>query len=232
MLNMTEYHREHEKFYAKSPLKDAIDLQEASLMLKAIADRWSRVEPATASEGNPYRGCEDLNAKGDIAHTGLLFMETEGEPAEIRQMKRIIGGRAQDFAEAGEWLVHAMESAWDSAKSLVQNPALAGVLGERHRIISNDHHAAHLFSLASRQMRRALDILEHIDLSSAAVRRDLSGPRFYPAYLYSASELLDLAADGLAECGPLIHDNERRWRVYRERLERSSQGRSAAGGNA
>ena len=60
ILNMTEYHREHEKFYAKSPLEDAIRLQEASLMLKALADRWSRAEPGTASQGIPYRTDQDV----------------------------------------------------------------------------------------------------------------------------------------------------------------------------
>lgn len=41
ILNMSKFHREHEKFHAKNPLKDAIRVQEASVMLKTLADRWA-----------------------------------------------------------------------------------------------------------------------------------------------------------------------------------------------
>jgi len=51
------------------------------------------------------------------------------------------------------------------------------------------------------------------------VRADLAGQRSLPPYLYSASELLDRAADLAAESATLVHDNERRWRVFRERVE-------------
>lgn len=106
--------------------------------------------------------------------------------------------------------------------ALYRGAALADVLGERDRIITNDQHAAHLFSPSAREIRRSLEILDRLDLSSGGVRRDLTGPRTYPGYLYSASELLDLAADGLAESAALIHDNERRWRVWRARAEEIS----------
>ena len=227
ILNMSKFHREHEKFYAKSPLKDAIRLQEASVLLKTLADRWIHVEPAAASQGSPYRGCEDLNEKGDIAHTGVRFLEAEGEPNEIRQLKRGLRGLADDYTEGGEYLVRAMESSWESAKPLLENPALADVLGERHRIIMNDEHAAHTYIMVARQIRRSLDILDCLDLSSGGVRKDLAGLRSYPAYLYSASELMDHAADNLGECAALLQDNEKRWRVWRERADQVARRMSA-----
>lgn len=62
ILNQSKYHHEHEKFHAKAPLKQALDLREASLVLKTIADRWSRVEPQQPAQGGyPYMGSEDLN---------------------------------------------------------------------------------------------------------------------------------------------------------------------------
>jgi hypothetical protein len=50
------------------------------------------------------------------------------------------------------------------------------------------------------------------------VRADLAGARVDPAYLYSASELLDRAADLMAESAGLVHENERRWRIFGERV--------------
>ena len=210
MLNLSKFHREHEKFYAKSPLQEAVRLQEASVILKTLADRWSHVQPATSSKGDPYRGCENLNGKGDIAHSGVHFLESEGEPNELAQLRHELKRRGDDFAEGGAWLVQGMEHSWEEGKGLVPNPALADVLGERHRIITNDQHAAHLIVLSAREIRRALEILDHPDLSSAGVRKDLAGPRSNPGHLYSASEFLDLAADGLAGSAALVHDNERR----------------------
>jgi hypothetical protein len=51
------------------------------------------------------------------------------------------------------------------------------------------------------------------------VRADLAEARSYPRYLFSASELVDRAADLASESAMLVHDNERRWRVFRERVD-------------
>jgi hypothetical protein len=68
-----------------------------------------------------------------------------------------------------------------------------------------------------------------IDASPRALRADLAGPRHAPRYLYSASELIDRAADLAAVSATLIHDNERRWRLFGERVDeiRASAGPTA-----
>jgi hypothetical protein len=98
ILNQSKYHHEHEKFYAKAPLKQAVELQEASIVLKTLADRWSRVEAQQPAQGdNPYMGSEDLNEAATIQHTGVLFMEGEEEPAEITALKRDLETMATSF---------------------------------------------------------------------------------------------------------------------------------------
>jgi hypothetical protein len=223
ILNLSRYHREHEKFYAQAPLQQAIGLQQASRVLKTLADRWSQVEPGNAKVGNPYLGCEDLNETATIQSSGVLFMEGEGEPPEISRLKRDVGTMSDDFGETGRWLSEAMRGSWDTAASLVQHPALASVLGERHRIIANDWEAANLSSLVCQLLRRAVDILERIDFSPAAVRSDLAEARVFADYLYSASELIDRAADLAGESAALVHDNERRWRIFRERVRQIAE---------
>lgn len=224
MLNQSKYHHEHEKFYAKAPLKQALELQEASVVLKALADRWSRVEAQQPGQaGNPYMGTEDLNEMATIQHTGVLFMEGEGEPAEIGALKQDLQAMVTSFEQGGEWLVQAMRGSWEAARPLLQIPALADVLGERHRIVANDWLSANMQSLISLLIGRALEVLERVEFSPQAVRADLSsGHRVFPGYLYSASELLDRAADLVSESAALVHDNERRWRVFRGRLEEIS----------
>lgn len=89
---------------------------------------------------------------------------------------------------------------------------------ERHRIIANDWQAAGLNSLVAQLLRRAGKLLEQVDFSPSALREDLSGSRTATAYLFSASELIDHAADLIADSAKLVHDNERRWRVFHDRV--------------
>jgi hypothetical protein len=77
-------------------------------------------------------------------------------------------------------------------------------------------------SLISLLIGRALEVLERVELSPQGVRADLRGQRVFPGYLYSASELVDWAADLVSESATLVHDNERRWRVFRGRVEEIS----------
>ena len=221
VLNLAKYHREHEKFYAQSPLQQAIALHQASRMLMTLADRWQVVEAKTPPPPGsfPYLGCEDLNETAAIQQSGVLFLEGEGEPPEITRLKRDLGSMAEDFAATGQWLATAMQAGWQAAGALLQVPALAGVLGERHRIIVNDWQAARQSSLISTVLKRALEIVEKVDFTPPAIRADLAGPRFFPEYLYAAAELINRAADIASESASLTHDNERRWRVFHQRVQ-------------
>lgn len=216
--NLSEFHREHEKFYAQTPLREAAKIESASRVLKALADRWSSVSPSDGTALSPFAGARDLNPPGLTAESGVLFMEGEGEPVEIRQLRRDLETRSGDMEASGQWLSEAMEKSWAVAGSLAEYPELADLLGERHRIIANDWQAASEQTLIARLLRRALEIVDRLDLSPEAVRADLASDRNAPGYLYSASELLDRAADLAVHSASLVHDNERRWRIFSERV--------------
>jgi hypothetical protein len=216
--NLSKYHREHEKFYAKQPLEQAIEIQEFSLVLKTLADRWSHVDPKKSVGKNPYMGAEDVNEGSTIQYNGLLFMEGDGEPVEMRRFIRDVKTLAEDFKKTGIWLSNAMQKSWDTAEPLIGIPIFASVLGERHRIIINDWQAAQLSKLIGTLILRATEIIESLDLSLDTIREDLSKSRSYSDYLYSSAELLDRAADLASESAILVHDNERRWRVFRKKI--------------
>ncbi len=216
--NLSEFHREHEKFYAQAPLRQAVEVEAASRVLKALADHWSSVSPTDRPGTSPFAGAPDLNPPGLTAEAGVLFMEGEDEPIEIRQLRRDLHTLAGDMEAGGEWLAAAMKKGWAVAGSLAAYPQLADLLGERHRIIANDWQAADGQALIARLLRRALEILDRVDFAPAALRSDLAGERTASAYLYSASELLDRAADLAVQSASLVHDNERRWRTFSERV--------------
>ncbi|HEU0025369.1 MAG TPA: hypothetical protein VFQ12_12090 [Thermoleophilaceae bacterium] len=232
VLNLARYHREHEKFYAARPLEDALALQRSSRALKALAERWSTVQPAAERPASPYAGAPELNDPRAIEAAGVLFMEGEGEPAEIGRLKHDLVELADVQEQTGDWLAKAMEAAWGVAEGLLQYPQLADLLGERHRIIANDWQAASIAQLVARQLLRARAILDRVDFSPQALRDDLRGDRCVPGYLFAASELLDNASDLIAQSASLVHENERRWRVFRERVELVADGPNATHGGA
>jgi hypothetical protein len=217
--NLSHFHREHEKHYSAEPLETALRLQRFSRTLKALAERWRTAEPSEHTVPSPFAGAEDLNDERAIEETGVLFMEGEGEPAEIGTMKAELETMAAAAERAGEWLANAMEASWGVAEALLQHPELADLLGERHRIIANNWQAAGIEQLVSRLLRRSVTILERVDFSPAALRVDLAGKREAVGYLFSAAELIDRAADLETEFSVLVHEDERRWRVFHERVD-------------
>ena len=217
--NLARSHREHELYYSQAPLDDAVTLQQLSRTLKALAGHWTTVTPLQVEGANPYAGCDDLNVYAAIETSGVLFLEGEGEPAEITRIKRELATQADDHAQTGAWLGAAMESTWETAAELLRIESLADLLGERHRIVAANWQNAALNTIIAHLLRRANEILARVDFAPAAIRNDLAAERLAPRYLYSAAELIDRAADLLAEGAVLVHDSERRWRVFSERVE-------------
>jgi heme oxygenase len=216
--NLSHYHREHEKYYSEAPLADAISLQRTARTLIALAERWTSVEPVEPAP-SPYAGTPDLNDDRATETSGVLFMEGEGEPAEISRIKSELETIAAGSEQTGVWLAAAMEASWAMAEALLAYPQLADLLGERHRIIGNNWQNAGTAQLSARYLRRAVTVMERVDFSPAALRADLAGARCAAAYLYAAAELINHAADLSAASSVLTHEDERRWRIFRERVE-------------
>jgi hypothetical protein len=224
MLNMTAAHRQHEEFYSVSPREQAVVLQRHSRALHGLADRWTDVAPTSRDVLSPYEGADDLNAAAATQLDGVLFMEGEGEPSEIARLKRDLRTIAGDSAAAGDWLATAMQSAWAVVPALFDVDALADVLGERHRIIANDWQAASLMTLVGHVLGRAGELLDHVDFAPAAIRADLTAGGATVGHVRSSAEMIDRAADLLSDFAGLVHDNERRWRVFRARVREALAG--------
>jgi hypothetical protein len=226
MLNMTAFHREHEKFYSSSPREQAVVLQRHSRALHALADRWMVTDPSTRPVLSPYEGADDLNADAALQLDGILFMEGEGEPSEIGRLKRDLRTMADDSIAAGEWLTAAMQSAWSVVPALFDITELADLLGERHRIITNNWQGASTVSLVGQILSRAAELLDQVDFTPAGLRANLDD-HVAAGHVHSAAEMIDHAADLLSEFASLVHDNERRWRVFRARVQHTAELRRA-----
>jgi hypothetical protein len=111
-----------------------------------------------------------------------------------------------------------MQASWDMATALVDVDGLADLLGERHRIIANDWQAAHMNDLMGHLLDRTAEILERVDFTPAGLRADLADGQVSIGRLYSAAEMISHAADLSSESAGLVHDNERRWRTFRQRV--------------
>jgi hypothetical protein len=193
-------------------------LQRHARTLHALADHWTTATPSDEPALSPFAGAEDLNDPVALQLDGVLFMEGEGEPAELTHLLRHLRSTADDFTAIGDWLANAMQASWDVAAALIEIDGIGDMLGERHRIIANDWLAADMQTLIARLLRRAAEILDHIDFKPAALRADLAGDRRSVGLMHSAAELINRAADLCSDSAGLVNDNERRWRVFRERV--------------
>ena len=216
--NLARYHREHEKFYAEAPLHTAIRLQRVSRALKALAERWSAASPEGRPLAVPFAGAPDLNDDRAIETLGVLFMESGDEPAEVATVKAELRTLAAGHRSTGEWLGQAMDAGWGIALKLLEVPGLADLLAERHRIITTDWQTASLSKIIGQTVDRSVDILDRVDFAAAAVREDLAGERRDSRLLFSACELLDHAAGLSATSATLTQENDRRWRIFHERV--------------
>jgi hypothetical protein len=207
-------------------------LQRCSRALQALADHWSATTPAAQQSLSPFEGSQDLNDPAALQLVGVLFMEGEGEPAEITKMKADLRTLASGQEETGRWLADAMSASWATAAEFMSYPEVADLLGERHRIIASDWQAADMSSLAARLLFRAVEILERVDFKPTSLREDLAGDRTSPGYLYSAAELIGRAADLLCDSAGLVRENERRWRVVHARMEQVARDRSMTAATA
>ena len=121
--------------------------------------------------------------------------------------------------QTGSWLASAMEGSWAMAEALLAYPQLADLLAERHKIVGNNWQSAFTAQLIARCLRGGVSIVEPVDFSPTGLREDLAGARSAPRYLYSAAELISHAADLSAASSVLTHEDERRWPIFRERIE-------------
>ena len=101
-------------------------------------------------------------------------------------------------------------------------------MGERHRIISNDWLAAHMQSLigtlSGPRRGHARPRRPH---PGGAAGRPGRAPRRARSGSTPPPRCISRAADLCCESAELVHDNERRWRVTRERTEQLVQAMTA-----
>ncbi len=193
IVNLSKYHHAHEEFYSQFPSQQAAEIRRASQVLRVLAERWAHVD---ASGPTP----------------------AEGEQAEVAQLRHDLKALAESFGRAGTLFSMNIESSADAAKPLIQKSPSTAVVSDRQKIIVNDWRAAYMGSMASRLIRRATDILDHVDFTPRSAKADERGRRYSPKYLSSASDLLDRAAKAADESAVLFHDNERRWLAFRQRV--------------
>ena len=219
VLNLSHFHRQHEQFYAQHPREQALTLQRHARTLKALADRWSGFEAAVDQPEVPYAGSVDLNDPVALQLDGVLLMEGAREPVELRQLKDEVRALGESNLEDGRWLATAMEHSWNAAVALFEYPPLADLVGERQRIVANDWQAADMSRLAGRVLLRAVEMLDRLTLTTDELRRELAIDSYVPQLVYSATELIDRAADLLSDSAGLVPENERRWRTFHARVE-------------
>lgn len=218
LLGIAEYHREHERFYASEGLRQALSLRQDAEALKRLADRWldrDAGEGGTESDATfQAMGSPDLNDWAAIATSGILFMEGEGEPAEIGRLRERLRGQGAECERYARWLAEKMKAAWPREAALL-TPEMIDLAYSRHIVLMRTTLHGEKVAVAGRLL--------------AAAERALSAGRFDPATIrgereqmanlvHTAGLMLDAAASVLADQAAQLALADPDWTRYIEGL--------------
>ncbi|HVL56272.1 MAG TPA: hypothetical protein VM491_07195 [Burkholderiaceae bacterium] len=221
LRNIATYHRAHERFYSQNITESAVDLYREANKLLIVADVWLRGRDAATARGVDFSapqyqaaGCTDLNALDAIPAIGVLFMEGEAEPAEIRVMKAKLQALGGAWANTGRWLSDKMNSAWVREQAVFA-PELIDAAQARFNTIATNWRGSRETALAGRLLNLAVAKLQQIGFRPTAVRADpaASGRR-----LLEAAWIIAIAAQIKARSAAELAENDRNWTHYLERL--------------
>lgn len=220
--NIATYHREHERYYTVQKYEHAAELAREANKLKVVADVWlAPGKPAPRYPGADFdqpafrpTGCDDLNALSAIASVGILFMEGQGEPTEIRMLKAKLGARGEGSVRAGEWLAGMMSAAWPR-ESVLLDDKFANAARPRYRTIATNWIGSLEMILLGRLLRLAVDKLTTIDFAPSALR---AAPQQAGEKLVLAARIIEQAARLEATGGVELSGNDECWTAYRDQL--------------
>lgn len=220
--NIATYHREHERYYTVYKYEHAAELAREANKLKVVADIWltsgkpALHYPETDFDQPAFRtaGCDDLNALSAIASIGILFMEGQGEPTEIRMLKAKLGARGDGSVRAGEWLAGMMAAAWPR-ESVLLDDKFANAARPRYRTIATNWIGSLETILLGRLLVLAVDKLTTIDFTPKALR---TAPKQAGEKLVLAARIIEQAARLEAIGGVELSGNDECWTDYREQL--------------
>jgi len=222
MNNIATYHREHERFYTVYKLEQAVELAQDSNRLKILADVWLSDEVKAPNYGSTDfndpafkpAGCDDLNAISSIASIGILFMEGQGEPAEIRVLKAKLAARSAGSIQSGQWLADMMVAAWSRESVLIADDTVDAVL-PRYQAIATNWTGANETIVIGRLLALANEYLGKIDFKPAAIR---ANRKLYGNHLLTAARILEMAMRLQAKSGVDLSGNDACWTEYRARI--------------
>jgi hypothetical protein len=220
--NIATYHREHERYYTVHQYERAADLAREANKLKVVADVWLAADkPAPHDAGTDFShpafrpvGCDDLNALSAIASIGILFMEGQGEPAEIRMLKAKLAALGDGSVRSGEWLAGMMAAAWPR-ESVLLSEKFVNAARPRYRTIATNWIGSLERILLGRLVKLAVDQLSAIDFTPKALR---AAPKAAGEKLVLAARIVEQAARMEATGGIELSGNDECWTAYREQL--------------
>ena len=225
MRDIARAHRAHERHHSLLKLEAAAALRRDSNALKVLADHWLGVTdavPATAdgpdaadapATADGPVSCPDLTDPSAVSTTGVLYMEGESVPGELRAMRRRFATDAADYRDLSHWLAAKMDEAWERMGPLLTSRH-ADAATPRFRALVHTTAAGDAYGVVARLLDAAATTLNAQDLTPAGVRADIPGAA---RVIRMVSQLLDLAAARLARAAADLGESDTAWTDFLER---------------
>jgi len=198
------------------PLDGAMHIQIAAHVLRGMAEPWRGV--AQVERTPSWRvGCIDINTPPSGVPNAAMAQGPAAFSTELRAQKRALQALADDFATVSAWLCGAAGASWDAARAARKRRGPSVPMAESHRVIAKDWLAADMNALISGVLRRAVAVLDRLDLNPDT-GVDLAGQRASARQLCLAAELLDRAVSLCCDAALFVEDYDQRWNQIQGRV--------------
>ncbi len=195
------------------PLDGGEQIQAAAVTLRTLSKVWDRAYELQDGSGTGRCGCLDVTVIPLVeAQFDALLPQAALVPDGVQAMVQVLSALGRDFGAVNGWLVGSAHAACLVRTSA--DPAGRGrltVLRDDHRVIARDWLAADMNAMIAWLLRRAIRVLQSMDMSPGAIRADLLGARHHQAALKAAASILERAALLAVECAAYVEDFNHRW---------------------
>ena len=209
---------EHNRMCAHWPLDCVTRIHHASHALRVVSERLAGAGSRPVAALYHQTGCIDVETSSSDPSAEGVLLRVAALPAEIQTHKLALRALADDLTRVSGWLARACGSSWDAAKVVRQKLGVTGVLGDDQRVIAKDWLAADMTALISTLLRRAVGVLDRVELTPAAISADVAGQRSYTLVVQLAAEMLERAAALATQSALFVEDFDKRWHLLRQQI--------------
>lgn len=225
LLQMSQDHKMHERYYTVRDFTWAADLRAQGNRLATVAERLQKIsqeEMAAASAGTrptlekdaplSIEQMEMINHRDAVPYMAILWYGHGGEPPEFMEIKGELAGKMRALRGVADMLIGYMTKHFEGNEAALIRPderILEGLLW-RTRLTAGLYRVATYYRLAAESVAMALNVLESASLAGKDLVEEDNRARAVLVLKWTTA-FLNEAATYMGMAGTELGKDEERW---------------------